>query len=255
MNKYIYVIKNNITNEKYIGIRRCECDVFLDRYKGENTILARELKKYGKKNFTKMVMAIIPSEKLEEDLYNIYLNSGNYIELTEIDSLKEIKTRDNKGGKNGVARKVICLNTEEVFDTIAEASKKYSINKTSIIQACNPKYNVAFAGKNKNGEKLKWDYYDAYLAKLNGEEYVYDTSKMTPKNIKTKPVRCKETGEEFNSLKEAAEKYKIAIGSISNSCTSTNTGTFIEDTLELLHWEYVNPKDNKYYDKKYADRF
>ena len=25
--------------------------------------------------------------------------------------------------------------------------------------------------------------------------------------------------------------------------------------LILLHWEYINPKDNKYYDKKYADRF
>lgn len=249
MNHYVYEITNSITKDKYIGIRECECDIDKDRYKGENTILLKEFKKYGKKNFSKRILAIVVSNKMKKELFELYLKYSDYILLEENNLGDFTKKRSNTGAKNGASRKVICLNTEEIFDTVTEASQKYNINKTSIIQACNPKYKVTFAGKNKDGEKLKWDYYDAYLAKLNGEEYNYDTSKMSPKKTRTKPVRCIETGEVFNSFKEASEKYSISSASISNSCTTGNHAGKHPVTGAPLKWEYVNKEDNPYYIK------
>ena len=59
MNSYIYEITNVITQEQYIGIRKCLGDIYCDKYKGENTIISKDFRKYGKKNFVKRVLAII----------------------------------------------------------------------------------------------------------------------------------------------------------------------------------------------------
>ena len=53
MNSYIYEITNIITKEQFIGIRRCEGDIYADKYKGEDTFLPKYFRKYGKKNFIK----------------------------------------------------------------------------------------------------------------------------------------------------------------------------------------------------------
>ena len=60
--------------------------------------------------------------------------------------------------------KVICLNTNQVFDSIADAYKWLGYNKDghSIQDQCNGK--TLTAGKHPiTKEKLKWMYYDEYL--------------------------------------------------------------------------------------------
>ena len=200
MNKYIYEITNLITKQKYIGIRECDCEVEKDKYKGENTILLKDFKKYGKKNFIKRTLAIILVDEMTDELLDIYTKYENATLLEELstESSNQKKTRNTTS--SAIFKKVICLNTGEIFNTITEASNKYKTSKSGIIQACNPNHKANFAGKTDIGEKLMWDYYDAYIAKSNGEDYVYSPSKMTPKNIKLKPVRCIETGEDFESL-------------------------------------------------------
>lgn len=249
MNSYIYEITNTITKEQYIGVRKCEGDIYTDKYKGEDTFLSKYFRKYGKKNFIKRVLAVIIDDKMEQSLIDLYMNHSEYKLINE-SSLEEFKVkRTTVGAKNGASRKVICLNTGEVFDTVTEASKKYNINMTGIIHACNPNSQREVAGKDKNGEYLKWNYYDAYLAESNGEEYDYLANKKGPTVKKTKPVRCIETGEVFNSFKEASEKYSISSASISNSCTTGNHAGKHPVTGAPLKWEYVNKEDNPYYIK------
>ena len=92
--------------------------------------------------------------------YDIYLSMTNeelqnYI--TFCDTLHETS------GKNHYrAKKIICTTTNEVFDTITEAVKKYpSTNPSNITSVCKGKRKST--GKLSDGTKLKWMYYDDYI--------------------------------------------------------------------------------------------
>lgn len=58
-------------------------------------------------------------------------------------------------------RKIICLNTKEVFRCSNDADSKYNINHWSILK--NAKGMSGYAGKTSFGEKMHWKYYDEYL--------------------------------------------------------------------------------------------
>jgi len=61
----------------------------------------------------------------------------------------------NSGSKCYRARKVLCVNTGEIFDTINEASKKYNVTHSNITSCCQGTRKSA--GK-LNGRKLVWRY-------------------------------------------------------------------------------------------------
>lgn len=63
------------------------------------------------------------------------------------------------GKENGNAKKVICINTGEVFETMREAGRKFGINYPHMIgQVCKGKRGSCGTHP-KTGEKLKWRYY------------------------------------------------------------------------------------------------
>ena len=161
MNEYIYEITNTVTNQKYIGIRECECEPINDKYKGENTILSKDFRKYGKKNFTKRILGLILSEKNKKALFEIYNNEDKYIFLEEGAQNKIPRTRSDKGGESSSSKKVICLNNGDILDSMVDAANKYGTVRSAISLACNPDSDVKYAGTGENGEKLMWDYYDA----------------------------------------------------------------------------------------------
>ena len=60
------------------------------------------------------------------------------------------------------------------------------------------------------------------------------------KNPNSKKVRCITTGEIFNTMKEAAERYNMKYLGISNCCTGRYKTSGIHPvTGEKLRWEYV----------------
>lgn len=64
-----------------------------------------------------------------------------------------------KGDKNPSARKIICITTREIFNTIRVASGKYNVSCGNIVNCCKGKYKSA--GKHPiTGEKLIWRYYE-----------------------------------------------------------------------------------------------
>lgn len=75
---------------------------------------------------------------------------------------KEKMGRAKKGKNNPQCKKVILLNTGEVFDYIGQASKKYKVTVPNICQCCKGKQKSA--GKHpETGEKLVWMYMEDYL--------------------------------------------------------------------------------------------
>lgn len=58
-------------------------------------------------------------------------------------------------------KKIICITTGKIFNSIKEASAYYQINYDGISACCNKKYH--HSGKLPNGTKLVWMFYDEYI--------------------------------------------------------------------------------------------
>ena len=73
------------------------------------------------------------------------------------------------GDKHPRAKKVICLNTLEIFTTTKEAGEVYNIYKSTISGCCKGK--LKSAGKHpETGERLHWMYYSDYLEQQNKDK-------------------------------------------------------------------------------------
>jgi hypothetical protein len=80
-------------------------------------------------------------------------------------NIKDILNNVNYNNHANHVKKVICLTTAEIFDSIVKASKKYNFDKSGISKCCRKIQKSA--GKHPiTGEKLEWMYYDEYL-KIN----------------------------------------------------------------------------------------
>lgn len=73
---------------------------------------------------------------------------------------KQKMSESNKGEKNSRARKIKCITTDQVFNTIKEAQDFFKIkNHTGIVYCCQGKRKSA--GKHPvTGEKLVWEYFE-----------------------------------------------------------------------------------------------
>jgi hypothetical protein len=85
----------------------------------------------------------------------------------------------NNGHFLGKQRKIVLLNTHEVFDTIADASRKYNVQKTRISSVC--KHKSLYAGIHPiTGEPLVWRYLDEYD---KNEKIDYSSIRINSRNI------------------------------------------------------------------------
>ena len=237
-NIYIYKITNLQTENVYIGIREIDGDIKTDRYKGENTTLKKDLKKYGKKAFSTEILA----KELTIEMANIFIKE--YKKSLKATILEDIKDESNKKmfykKKSGGRKKVICLNNKLEFDSATEASEFYNLKKTSVSKACCN--HDLYAGKDKStGEKLKWMYLEEYKALEEGKEYINTRqSNRNTNSTTTKRILCINTNEEFDSIKDASLAYGINASSICQCCGEfrRSAGKHPE-TNEPLVWKYV----------------
>lgn len=81
------------------------------------------------------------------------------IEMIEKRTATLKKNRTFIGKNNPSARKIICITDNLIFDTMKEAAGYYNLNGiTGICSCC--KGNLKSSGKNKEGKKLIWKYYE-----------------------------------------------------------------------------------------------
>ncbi len=213
---YIYMTINLINNKKYIGKRKCVCEIEQDGYLGSGKILKNAIKKYGKENFKKEILEVCDSEKTcnerEKDWIALYnaVNSDEFYNIAsggdggntyaglsniELERIKEIKSKKSIGinnprynadvsqetrerisngvkrhiletGKNSttgkfgkdnkLSMKIVCIELNQMFYGIKDASRILNIPSPNIIRSLKShgKYS---AGKIEN-RKLHWIY-------------------------------------------------------------------------------------------------
>ena len=133
---------------------------------------------------------------------------------------------DRTKGNHHAARKIICINNNMVFDSVVRASEYFGINYHSIHQILLGKNNAALG---LDGKWYQFSYYE------NGLTY----SLKEIKNIKKpKKVKCINTGEIFNSTREAAEKMKVNQSKVSLCCNGKRNSTGKLPDGTKLKWEF-----------------
>ena len=139
------------------------------------------------------------------------------------------------------AKKVICLNTLEVFDTLRDAANCYNLSDVKhLSNCCKNKPKSKSCGVHPiTQEKLTWAFYEDYL-NMSEEEIEFKKNNIIPKTT-VKKVRCITTGIEFDDCYQAAEYYKINHPSyITKACNghvkTTPNGL---NPSQRLEWEYI----------------
>lgn len=251
-------IKDKLAEEHNIKIIRINCDYAQsDRFTFiKDKILNSELKNildlsiidFDKADFDSLESYVILSSK--------YWNEGFTIgEISKkLDVYSDTITRyltnaakyglcdyNKKESKNrSAAHKVYCLTTDEIFDSIVEAAKKYNITESCIGKCCRGKQ--AYAGI-YNGQKLIWMYYEDYL-KLDGDKSKY----IERENKNFTKVICITTGKIFDSIKDAAEYYHIRATGIQACCCGKYkySGSLLDGTkLQWMYYEDYIKLNNK----------
>lgn len=136
-------------------------------YKGQ--VFENAIKKYGWENIKHDILysnltkeeaslkekELISEYKTTESKYGYNISSGGISDKSFSEYTKQqmsINHADVSGNKNPRARKVICLETNEIFETIKDAAEKYNVDRSCISDCC--------TGKHKTCKELHFQYYD-----------------------------------------------------------------------------------------------
>lgn len=157
------------------------------------------------------------------------------------ESHKNAISLSQKGSKNYNARQVICVETQEIFPTVVEASKWAGLSTYNSISKC-CKGITTCAGRHPiTKERLRWRYYDE--VKDTGLIPLREFSKPPKKeDVKNNgAVICINTSEIFTTIEEAKNWSKVhSIKLIHNVCVGLiSTAGKHPITGERLRWKYV----------------
>lgn len=132
-------------------------------------------------------------------------------------------------------KRVICINTKEVFENATEAAKKYKK-----YGCCQPKISMVCNGERKhngrfeNGEYIKW----LFLKDYNPDKNYKIVKKAKTLNHSQK-VKCINTGEIFNTVKKAADNLGVARTTISSNCSKNGYGEINHKDGYVLKLRYI----------------
>lgn len=133
-------------------------------------------------------------------------------------------------------RRVVCLNTGEIFEKINMATETYSLPEGCVWKACNNE--ARYGGINSvNNERLCWMYYEDYIGATE-QEIINKISLAYEKPKRGRSVICITTGEVFKNMTRACEKYDIK-RHISDVCNGRRSYCGIHPVSgEKLIWRY-----------------
>lgn len=166
-----------------------------------------------------------------------YLKRG-----TELKLCTYIPYKDSQG--NG-SKKVICLNTREVYESIRSASIDKNIDEIHISECCRHK-TMTCSSKDKKYNNLIWLYYDEYQELINNfvsiEDYISECLRIKYSKKNTKVI-CLETKKVFNSMADAYRwmGYNIDGRTIKDNCIGKLKSAGKHPvTKEKLHWMFYD---------------
>ena len=246
---FVYITTNHVNGKQYIGQRKYDKQGKWKEYLGSGIILSRAIEKYGLENFSKEIIEECKTKKILNDREIYWINYYNAVESDNFyniasggdggntiagytddqRNLLSTKLSDmrkgiiNIGKNNGNSRRVICINTMKVFDTINEASIYYNVDKDAIQQCCSDANKRKTAGE-INGERMIWEYYD------ENKNYEFIPFK---RDYKYKQILCLDNNIIYNSVHEASKNTGCSIVGIRHCCTG-----YLK-TTKGMHFSYV----------------
>jgi len=117
------------------------------------------------------------TDEEKENIRQFNLGKHHSKETKEKISKSNIGKKKNFKNGNPNNKKVICLNTNIVYNSIFEASNNTKVNNGHIVSCC--KGYRKSAGKHPiTGEKLVWMYYEDFVCQNDNGELIYDKTKL-----------------------------------------------------------------------------
>lgn len=122
------------------------------------------------------------------------------------------------------SKKVICVTTNEIFDTLTKAANKYKISSSSNIRLC-CQHKREFAGELPDGTRLQWEFYDKNM--------IFIKKDQVQRSNKERPILQYDLGKNFLKEWKSAKECSIYTGlqrsKISNVCRGKRkqTGGYI----------------------------
>lgn len=244
MNYYIYLTTNLINGKKYIGQHKGKAN---DNYLGSGKLIQQAIKKYGKENFKKEILEFCSSQEETNEKEKFYIQSYNAVEDENFYNILE-------GGNNNSANFVKWRqeHPEEYQEQQKEKLKK--------AQQWQEEHSKEMLRMRQNSIKKAHQWQEAHPEEVKKQreecakkmqqwrkEHPEQARQMSQETIKKaqearkKKIECITTGEVFNSLTEAANKYKISVANLSK-CLKKGQGYSCgkhPETNQKLEWKLV----------------
>ena len=142
---------------------------------------------------------------------------------------------------NDTIKKIICLETQVIYNKIIDACKYYDISDTSI--SCNLTRRLSFAGRDKNTKMpLHWMYYDEYLNA--SDEDIQSIIDSTP--LRYSSIICMNDLEIFESATAALEHGGLKNVSGITDCCKGKIKYAGNVNGERARWMYYKDYMEKY---------
>lgn len=200
-----------------------------------NNHLQRAWDLYGEENFDAAVLELCDIDRLDDreiyyiDKYNSFKEGYNQtvggggirgVVFSE-ESKKKMREshRDVSYEKHPQAKKIVLVNTGEIFDCINLAAEKYNIAHADISKCAKGKSRSAGS---YNCKRLVWAYYDTY--RKMSEDEIYNTLFLAENwrkggmCYKARKVICTQTNRIFDTISDAANYYGVSNCTMSDAC-------------------------------------
>ena len=256
-----------VNGKRYIGQSKNIRRRLLEHRKCKSfaPVISKAIKKYGWENFDKELLEQCSIDELNNrEIYYIARYKPEYNLTIGGDGLKGYEPSSETKAKLSEAAKkqwqlpeqkarfqkpIICIETGETFESVKSAAIKAGVNHSSISQVLN--------GKTKTAGGYHWEYLREDDKQKRGHHFSDDViehfrkinlgRKMSAKTIEKlsekakqrgnkhcqKSVICIETGEIFESVKNAADK----IGVVQSFLSKVLNGK--KKTAGGYHWKFV----------------
>lgn len=235
----IYMHKNKINQKVYIGITSQSCQLRWRRagegYKQQPKFY-NAIQKYGWDNFEHIILFENLTEE-EADLkeialiklynsiangYNIQKGGKSYSHTKETKNKlknkmlgkKHTEEAKQKMREHTAKKSVICLETQESYESILAASKETGIDASSISRCCRDLQITA--------GKLHWQY--------NNDK---QENQQLKADKRYRPVQCITTGKKYISIAAAAKDTNSDLSNIKKVCDGKYK------TTNKLKWKYI----------------
>lgn len=158
-----------------------------------------------------------PKDRMSEETYDRWFKSlSKKHKPHKKHVIKNKNKRENNAGRKPKA--VICINDNNVFESVKKAGEYYKIDYTCIRKCCLG--NSAFSGISKDGIPLQWSYYvEDKKYELKKIDLKRRPKKITQYDLKMNKIK------EYNSIIEASKDLNIDRRLISKVCRNINKTT------------------------------